>query len=160
MDVSYQLSHGNFPSESSPLPSPGIELTLFGYVTGSNQRHYPLCPGPVFLRTYVYEFLGIINLSFFSTIFTSAHIAILLLSLHFFLPELILQLYCYYCFSLALLITGFCIVLISMLGRLRIFLWHSVCADSLSLRIFQWCSLSKNGDAKISEDKGNSQPQW
>ena len=37
------LSPVNFPSESSPLPSPGIELTLFGYVTGSNQRLYPLC---------------------------------------------------------------------------------------------------------------------
>ena len=29
MDVSYQLSPVNFPSECSPLPSPGIELTLF-----------------------------------------------------------------------------------------------------------------------------------
>ncbi len=29
MDVSYQLSPVNFPSESSPLPSLGIELTLF-----------------------------------------------------------------------------------------------------------------------------------
>ena len=38
MDVSYQLSPVNFPSECFPLPSPGIELTLFGYVTGSNQR--------------------------------------------------------------------------------------------------------------------------
>ena len=43
MDVSYQLSPVNFPSESSPLPSPGIELTLIGDVTGSNQRLYPLC---------------------------------------------------------------------------------------------------------------------
>ena len=42
MDVSYQLSPVNFPSESSPLPAPGIELTLFGYVTGSNQCLYPL----------------------------------------------------------------------------------------------------------------------
>ena len=33
MDVSYQLSPVNFLSESSPLPSPGIELTLFVYVT-------------------------------------------------------------------------------------------------------------------------------
>ena len=41
-DVSYQLSPVNFPSESSSMPSPGIELTLFGYVTGSNQRLYPL----------------------------------------------------------------------------------------------------------------------
>ena len=32
MDVSYQLSPVNFTPESSPLPSPGIELTLFGYV--------------------------------------------------------------------------------------------------------------------------------
>ena len=29
MDVNYPLSPVNFPSESSPLPSPGIELTLF-----------------------------------------------------------------------------------------------------------------------------------
>ena len=42
MDASYQLSPVNFSSESSPLPSPGIELTLFGYVTGSNQRLYLL----------------------------------------------------------------------------------------------------------------------
>ena len=35
MDVSYQLSPVNFHFESSRLPSPGIELTLFGYVTGS-----------------------------------------------------------------------------------------------------------------------------
>ena len=41
-DVSYQLSPINFPSESSPLPSLGIELALFGYVTGSNQCLYPL----------------------------------------------------------------------------------------------------------------------
>ena len=89
----------------------------------------------------IYEFLGIINLISSATFVTSAHIAILLLSLHF-LPELILQLCCYHCFSLALLITGSLIVLISMLGRLRRFLWLSICADSLSLRIFQWCSLS------------------
>ena len=44
MDVSYQLSLVDFPSESSPLPSPGIELSHFGYVTGSNQRLYPLYP--------------------------------------------------------------------------------------------------------------------
>ena len=50
----------------------------------------------------------------------------------FFLPELILQL-CYYCFSLALLITGSHIVLISILGRLRRFLSPNICADSLSL---------------------------
>ena len=48
----------------------------------------------------------------------------------------------YYYFSLALLITGSHIVLISMLRQLRRFLWPSICADSLSLRIFQWCSLS------------------
>ena len=42
MDVIFQLSPVNFPTESSPLPSPGIELILFGYVTGSNQRLYPL----------------------------------------------------------------------------------------------------------------------
>ena len=57
-----------------------------------------------------------------------------------FSPELILQLCCYYCFSLALLIPDSYFVLISMLGRLRRFLWLSICADSLSLRIFQWCS--------------------
>ena len=48
-----QLSPVNFPAESSPLLSSGIELTLFGYVTGSNQRLYPLYH--VFLRTSVYE---------------------------------------------------------------------------------------------------------
>ena len=42
MDVSYQLSPVHFHSESSPLPSPGIELILFRYVSGSNQRLYPL----------------------------------------------------------------------------------------------------------------------
>ena len=42
MDVSYQLSPVYFPPESSSLPSPGIEFILFGYVTGSNQRLYPL----------------------------------------------------------------------------------------------------------------------
>ena len=47
-----QLSPVNFPSESSPLPSLGTELTLFGYVTGSNQRLYPLYH--VFLWTSVY----------------------------------------------------------------------------------------------------------
>ena len=41
MDVSYQLYPVNLPSESFPQPSPDIELTLFGYVTGSNQRLYP-----------------------------------------------------------------------------------------------------------------------
>ena len=40
--VNYQLSPVNFPSESSPLPSPGIKLTLFGYVAESNQRLYLL----------------------------------------------------------------------------------------------------------------------
>ena len=60
----------------------------------------------------------------------------------FFLRELIMQHCCSYCFSLALLNTGSHIVLISMLGQLRGFLWPSICADSLSLRIFQWCSLS------------------
>ena len=39
-----------FPSECSPLPSPGIQLTLFGYVTWSHQRLYPLYH--VSLRTY------------------------------------------------------------------------------------------------------------
>ena len=54
----------------------------------------------IHLRIIVYEFLGIINLMSLTTIFTNAHIAILLLSLNvfFFLLELILQLCCYYCF--------------------------------------------------------------
>ena len=41
-----------------------------------------------------------------------------------------------------LLITGYSIILISMLRQLRRFLWPSVCADSFSLQNFQWCSLS------------------
>ena len=46
----------------------------------------------------MFEFLDIINLISSATNFTSAHIAFLLLSLHdFFLPEIILQLCCYYC---------------------------------------------------------------
>ena len=53
MDVSCQLSPVNFHSESSPLSSQGIELTLFGYVTGFNQRPYPLYR--VSLRTSVYD---------------------------------------------------------------------------------------------------------
>ena len=100
MDVSYQLSPVNFPSVSSPLPPPGIELTLFGYDTRSNQRLYSLCH--VSLTMSVYEFLDIINLMSSATIFTSTHIAILQF------------------------ITGFHIVLISMLGRLRRFLWPSI----------------------------------
>ena len=40
MDISYQLSSVNFPTENSPLISPGIEFTLFGYVTRSNQCLY------------------------------------------------------------------------------------------------------------------------
>ena len=81
-----------------------------------------------------------------------------------FLPVLILQFCCYHCiffffffffhqssycnfviiiaFLLVLLITGSHIVLISMLGRLWRFLWPSIYAASLSLRIFQWYSLS------------------
>ena len=51
----------------------------FGYVTGANQRLYPLC--------HVYEFLGTINLKSSATIFTSAHIVILLLSLHDFFDQ-------------------------------------------------------------------------
>ena len=97
MDVCNQLSPVNLPSYISPLPSLGIELSLFGYITGSNQRHYPL--HHVSLRKSVYEFLGIINLISSTTIFTSAHIAILLLSLHFFLPFFLSQLCCYYWFS-------------------------------------------------------------
>ena len=68
MDISYLRLI--FPSESSPLPSPGNELTLFRCVSGSNQRLYPLCH--VSLKTS--EFLGIINLMSSATIFTSAHI--------------------------------------------------------------------------------------
>ena len=52
----------------------------FRNVTGSKQHLYQLWH--VFLRTSVYEFLGIINLMSSATIFTSAHIANLLLSLH------------------------------------------------------------------------------
>ena len=92
------------------------------------------------LRTSVYEFLGIINLMASATIFTSVHIETLLLSLHFLKPEFILQLRCYYCFSLALIITDSYFVLISMLGRLRRFLGSSIYTDSFSLWIFQWCS--------------------
>ena len=67
-----------------------------------------------------YESMCIITLMFLASIFTSAHVAILLLSLHVvFFTFAILQLFCYYCFSLALLITGSHIVLISMVGRLR-----------------------------------------
>ena len=58
-----------------------------------------------------------------------------------FLPKHILQLCCY-CFTLALFIIGSYIVFNSMLSRLRRFLWPSICADSLRLQIFQWCSLS------------------
>ena len=74
MDVSYQLYPVNFPSESSSLPSPAIELTLFGYVCWSNQRRYSQCH--VSLRRSVYEFLGIINLKSSAILFTFAHIAI------------------------------------------------------------------------------------
>ena len=77
-----QLSSVNFPLESCPLPLVGIELTLFGYVIGSNQRLYSLCH--VYLRTSVYEFQDIIKPMSSATIFTRAHIAILLLSLHVF----------------------------------------------------------------------------
>ena len=76
MDVSYQLL-------ISLLPSPGIELTLLGYVNESNQRLYSLCY--LSLTTSVREFLGIRNLMSSATIFTSAHIAILLLSMSSFL---------------------------------------------------------------------------
>ena len=47
MDVNYQLSPVNFPSESSPLPSPGIELTLFlGMSLDLTNAfiHYAMCP--------------------------------------------------------------------------------------------------------------------
>ena len=85
------------------------------------------------------EFLDIINLMSSATIFYHSSYSNFA---GFFLPELIKQLSCYYCFSLALLITGSHIVLISMFSRLWIFFWPSICTDSLSLRIFQWCSLS------------------
>ena len=104
----YQLSPVNFPSESSPLPSPGIELKLFWVCYWILQT--PLSTVPCVLNHFS--------------------------------PVLILQLRCFYCFSLALLITGSHIVLISILGWLRRFLWPSIWADSLSWRIFQWCSLS------------------
>ena len=126
-----QFSPVNFPSESSPLPSPSIELILFGYVPGSNQRLYALCH----YKPYVCSnhFLPVLILQF-----CCYHCFFVVV----FLPELILQLCCYYCFSLAILITSSHIVLISMLGQLKRFLWPSICADSLNLRDFQWCSLS------------------
>ena len=46
----------------------GNELTLFGYVTGSNQQLYPPCH--VSLRTAMYEFLGIINLLSSATVYS------------------------------------------------------------------------------------------
>ena len=67
----YQLSSVNSPYKSSPLPSPSIELTFFGYVIGSIQRLYPL------YHMSLCEFLSIINLMSSATIFTSAHMAIL-----------------------------------------------------------------------------------
>ena len=67
MDVSHQLPPVNFHSESSPLPSPGIELTVFGYVTGSIKGLYPLYH--VSWRISVIEFLDIINLMSSATIF-------------------------------------------------------------------------------------------
>ena len=53
MDVSYQLSPVNFPSESSPLPSLGIEFTLIGYANESNQRLYPLYHVSLRKRLYI-----------------------------------------------------------------------------------------------------------
>ena len=82
MDVSYYLSPVNLPSEGSSLSSSGIEITPFGYATGSQQRLYPLYN--VSLRTSVYDFPDVINLMYSATIVTSAHMVILLLSLHFF----------------------------------------------------------------------------
>ena len=76
----YQLYPFNLPSESSPLSSSGIEITLFGYVTGSNQCLYQLYH--VSLRTSVYEFLGIINLMSSATILPVLILQFLLLSLH------------------------------------------------------------------------------
>ena len=97
-----------------------------------NSITHTLCN--VSLRTSVYEFLGTINLMSSATIFTSAiycNFAVFIVI--FFLPE---QLGGYYCFSLALLITGsqfLCLV------RSGDFCGH---ADSLRLPIFQWYSLS------------------
>ena len=49
MDVSYQLSPVNFPSESSPLPSQGIELHCamglgFELPTPVIELHCVMCP--------------------------------------------------------------------------------------------------------------------
>ena len=49
-----------------------IFVAIFGYVTESNERLYPLYH--VSLKTSVYEFLGIINLMSSATIFTCAHL--------------------------------------------------------------------------------------
>ena len=45
-DVSYQLSPVNFPSESSPLPSPGIELTSLCMLLDPTNAfiHCTMCP--------------------------------------------------------------------------------------------------------------------
>ena len=121
MDVSYLLL-------IFPLPSPGIELTLFGYVTV-----------PCVLEDICVWISGYYKPNVFSN--HSLPMPIWQFK-NFFLPELILQLCCSYCFSLALFIYSSHIVLISMLGRLRRFLWPRTDSDSLSLWIFQWCSLS------------------
>ena len=78
-----QLSPVNFLTESSPLPSAGIELTLFLGISLDLTNAFIHC-GHVSLGTSVYEFLGIISLISSATIFTCAQIAILLLSLQYF----------------------------------------------------------------------------
>ena len=65
MDVSYQLSLVNFPSESFPLPSPGIELTVFGYVTGFIQRLYSQWIKVTKMRTIVQKYKWCIMMDIF-----------------------------------------------------------------------------------------------
>ena len=101
----------SYPQLISPLKvlHQVLNSHSFGYITGSNQWLYPLYH--VSLRTSVSEFLGIINLISSATIFYQSSYC---------------NFCCYYCFSVALLIIGSHIVLISMLGQLRRFLWPCI----------------------------------
>ena len=53
MDVSYQLSPVNFPSESSPLPSPGIELTIHNT---TSQKYRQILKGESNFGRFWHEF--------------------------------------------------------------------------------------------------------